>query len=146
MEKIVEKIQQLLPEIYQGLWDKNGCAYFAHPYNVMLKLPIDANEDTKIAALLHDVYEDTNFNPETLGISENALAMIKLLTHKKGETYDAYIDRIIASGNRDAIMVKYCDVYHNLQPMRLFALDAETREKLLRKYVQNIGKLLVALR
>lgn len=54
-EDLVKKVRQLLSEIYKGLKDKSGVAYFSHPYSVMLSLPVDASDDVQIAALLHDV-------------------------------------------------------------------------------------------
>lgn len=144
-EDLVKKVRQLLPEIYKGLKDKSGVAYFSHPYSVMLSLPVNASDDVQIAALLHDVYEDTDFDPATLGISDESLEMIKILTRKPDESYSEYIIRIIVSKNRGALLVKYVDLYHNLQPFRIMALDRETRDRLFKKYLPALQAIAFAL-
>jgi (p)ppGpp synthase/HD superfamily hydrolase len=67
-------------------------------------------------ALLHDVVEDTPYDLaylESVGYSTTVLAAVALVTKDKSLSYDANIHRIIASGNKVAMMVKFADNYEN---------------------------------
>lgn len=71
-----------------------------------------------IAALLHDTVEDTAV---TLGQIEVAFGpdvagLVEALTRRDGETYRAYIDRVIESGPR-VRAVKRADAAHNLSTL-----------------------------
>jgi (p)ppGpp synthase/HD superfamily hydrolase len=75
------------------------------------------------AALLHDVVEDTPVTLEDLrsmGYDAEIVALVDLLTRRvpEGETHNAYIERIVGSGNVKALRVKLADVYDNLSPAR----------------------------
>ena len=67
-------------------------------------------------ALLHDVLEDTPYTPEQLskkGFSDEVIDAVQLLTKNKSLSYADNIRNIINSGNKLAMMVKYCDNYMN---------------------------------
>lgn len=74
------------------------------------------HDNTKIAALLHDVVEDTNldlYDLEMMYVPREALVMIDLLTKRKGETTDTYMKRLLTSGNEQAIWIKKFDALDN---------------------------------
>lgn len=78
--------------------DKSGQPYIAHPLRVMLKVAYqNAPNHVKIAAVLHDVTEDTKFSPVILlhlGVPEAAVSIIKLLDRNiSKEVYDNCGDR-----------------------------------------------------
>lgn len=67
-------------------------------------------------ALLHDVVEDTPHDRESLeklGYSKEVLDAVDLVTKDKTLSYDGNIQRIISSGNKLAMMVKFSDNYEN---------------------------------
>lgn len=69
-------------------------------------------EDCYITALLHDVIEDTKYTLNDLlkmGYSRQILDSVDLLTKIKTLSYEDNIKRIMNSGNRIAMMVKYSD-------------------------------------
>ena len=87
--------------------------YFAHCQRVADCM---LHENTKIAALLHDVVEDTNLDLndlEMMNVPKDSLAMIDLLTKRKGETTDNYMKRLLTSGNGQAIWIKKYDALDN---------------------------------
>ena len=97
-----------------GQVDKDGTAYHLHPIAVMHGLPLDPADEIKIAALLHDVLEDTPVTRDqraAMGYSIRTLDAVELVTIKRGDarTYAQKIDALIASNNRDAITIKYAD-------------------------------------
>ena len=68
------------------------------------------------AALLHDVVEDTKFSLADLkemGYPEDVIAAVGLLTKDKSQSYESNIKRIISSGDKNAMMVKYSDNFVN---------------------------------
>lgn len=93
-------------------------------------LPPESDEDEYLAALLHDVLEDTEFTETDLcdlGYSEKTIGIVKLLTRPAGVTYLDWIRQIAASGNEGAIRVKLADNTHNSDPDRLAQLPSEQR-------------------
>ena len=135
---------------HEGQIDKSGRPYYLHPLRVAMRLA-SCTPAERHAALLHDVVEDT---PVTLpglramGYGEEVLELVDLLTRRKpeGESHQAYLDRIVQSGNVKALRVKLADVYDNMSPARTrslpphergmrhrFARDAERVEAALRE-------------
>jgi (p)ppGpp synthase/HD superfamily hydrolase len=106
---------------HTGQLDKLGAPYWKHPMRVMAHLSDLAPLEAKLVALLHDVIEDTIVTPADLcaaGYSSAVVDAVVELTRKPGEPYDAYIERLAASGNELAIQVKLADLADNLDPAR----------------------------
>lgn len=132
---------------HNGQVDKAGFPYIRHPIAVMRavasRLPDDV--DAHVAAVLHDVIEDTDVNPRMLldsGISARAVELVLVLTKKPGETYADFVERVIAAGPA-AVTIKLCDVEHNLS--RIGNLPLDLRAKLEPKYLAAREKLIAAL-
>ena len=88
-----------------------------------------------MAALLHDVLEDTEATMEELRkrcVPEEVLVLVDALTHRHGESYEDYIRRVASVPG--AALVKRADILHNTDPGRLAALDEKTRARLIKKY------------
>jgi (p)ppGpp synthase/HD superfamily hydrolase len=146
----IEETIAFIRQAHAGQKDKSGRDYFHHPVAVMNRLPADVDEEVRLAALLHDVIEDTGYTREQLaamGYSQRTLDAVELVTLKEGDArpYAEKVQAIIASGNRDAIQVKYADVSENSDPARLALLPAERREVFLMKYTAPLAALRAAL-
>lgn len=129
--------------IHHGLQtSKNGEPYAFHPIRVSLALK---SEPEKIAALLHDIVEDTNLTHDELadeGFAPEVLEAVRLLTKAHGEDYDAYIARIAA--HPIARAVKLADISDNMDTSRLpQPLTAKDHERLA-KYRRASSALLAA--
>ncbi len=128
---------------HKGQLDKGGAPYIGHVIRVAERVKSD---EEKIVALLHDVVEDTNTTLEdikSLGVGEEIIKAIDLLTHKKDADYDEYIRNI--AGNALAKSVKLADLADNSDPKRMEKLQIDIRERLLGKYrraltILNEGK------
>ncbi|WP_405725219.1 GTP pyrophosphokinase [Anaerotignum sp.] len=114
---MLEKAAKLAEKAHQGQVDKGGQPYILHPGRVMEQCE---TETEKIVALLHDVMEDTPYTLEDLrqeGFSEEVLEALLCLTHRKGESYTAYIGRVCE--NPLAARVKYADLQDNMDLRRI---------------------------
>jgi (p)ppGpp synthase/HD superfamily hydrolase len=86
--------------------------YVFHPLRVMLRFrdPVE-----QMASVLHDVIEDTALTIDDLvesGYSADVISAVDRLTHRAGESYEQYIDRV--AGNEVACRVKVADINENL--------------------------------
>ena len=82
---------------HEGQLDKTGLPYILHPIHVAEQMK---DEDSCVAAILHDVIEDTDITLEDLrkeGFTEKQLEAVALLTHDLSVDYMDYIIQL--SGN-----------------------------------------------
>lgn len=118
--------------------DKAGLPYIDHPKRVLAKVQAQgALPYVQIAAILHDVVEDTPFTPKILidlGFSEAAVQLVMLLTRIDQIPADDYYQFI--HENPAASMVKLADIEDNLSPWRLSYLPDDTQERLRNKYAR----------
>jgi (p)ppGpp synthase/HD superfamily hydrolase len=99
-------------DAHEGQFRKNG-----HPYTKHLEMVVDkvSEADAKVIAWLHDVLEDTDVKIHELkskGISDNNIEAIQILTLKREQRFEDYIDLI--KKNELATKVKIADLISNL--------------------------------
>jgi (p)ppGpp synthase/HD superfamily hydrolase len=129
---------------HAGQFDKGGVPYILHPLKVMHYLKSD-DEELMCIALGHDVIEDTDVTYKDLrdlGISERVISGIASLTKVPGETIDEYKSKVFS--NKDAMLVKMCDLRHNSDIRRLKGVtekDIVRMEKYHRFYMELVSKL-----
>ncbi|MBI4858665.1 MAG: GTP pyrophosphokinase [Candidatus Riflebacteria bacterium] len=142
MTKLEEAIQ-LAVSAHKGQKDKVGAPYILHPLRLMCRVE---GEDEQIAAVLHDVLEDTPVRMEDLekaGFPAAALEALERLTRRQSESYEQFIDRVM--GNPVAIRVKMADLEDNLNVQRLPEVRERDRERL-NRYLVALGRLKEAIR
>ena len=125
-------------EAHKNQTDKSGMPYVFHPFHLAEQMK---DEETTIAALLHDVVEDTDYtiaDLEQMGFSSNVLEALKLLTHNDDIPYMEYVAKI--KNNPIAKAVKLADLEHNSDLSRLDTID-EKALKRKKKYSQAIRLL-----
>lgn len=129
-ENAVQRALSYAREKHDGQKRIGGADYITHPIAVMeIVREQGYGEDYQIAALFHDLLEDTDASEsEILRLgNERILEAVKLLTKAPGYEMKAYISAIRA--NEIAFAVKAADRLHNLQS----ALVTSTEFK--RKYI-----------
>lgn len=134
----LERALQIAVQAHAGQKDKAGAAYIFHPVRVMGRC---TTPDAKIAALLHDVVEDTDITFKQLeaeGFSAEVMAAVRLMTHAPEVSYDDYITQIMA--NPIAVEVKIADLEDNSDIRRLTEITDKTVERL-RKYLKAHQRL-----
>lgn len=113
------KMLVLVTNAHAGQYDRGGSPYILHPLKVMHYLKSN-DEELQCIALGHDVVEDTDVTYRDLrdaGISDRVIKGIAALTKQPGQTLEEYKAGVFA--NRDAMLVKQCDLRHNTDVRRL---------------------------
>ncbi len=112
---------------HQDQVDRAGAPYMLQLMRVMLAVH---SEKEQIVAILHDLLEDTPWTLADLaieGFSPAILRSLDAVTHRKGESYPAYIARVKA--DPVAARVKLADMRDNLDLLRLGSLSDEDLER-----------------
>lgn len=113
----LERAIQIAATAHAGQTDKAGEPYILHPLRVMMTV---TTPEERMAAVLHDVVEDTAVTLEDLrahGFSAEVLSAIDALTKRAGETRPLAAQR--ARANRIARKVKLGDVADNMNLARI---------------------------
>ena len=155
----IEKLEDLYARafiitarVFKDKKDKSGKPYFNHLFRVSIKLD---EKIEQIAALLHDIVEDTDVTFKDLieiGFPLEILEIVKLVTKPKIDTsnmtkeeklklYSDKIDSIIESGNIHAIRLKKADMSDNYSKERLKELPLDKQEWFEEKYGKQLVKL-----
>jgi len=124
----LEKAIMIAVNAHRGQLDKQDLPYVLHPLRVMLK---QKDPEARVAAVLHDVVEDTEVSLEDLagaGFSAEALEAVRLLTHDKSVPYLDYVKAIAA--DPIARQVKLADLEDNLDPSRILNMTAKDLARL----------------
>ena len=120
-------------QAHQGQYNKAGAPYILHPLRMMLRM---SSEAEMMAAVLHDVVEDTGWTLDQLrqaGFAEEVVQAVECLTHRDHETYDEFVARVRT--NVIASKVKLADLEDNMDMRRLSTLTEQDTQRL-HKYHQ----------
>ena len=107
----------LAAKAHAGQIDKVGAPYILHPLRVMLRV---TTTEERIAAVLHDVVEDSSWSLERLageGFSPEIIEAVDALSHRPQETYEEFVLR--AAANAIARVVKLADLEDNCDLSRI---------------------------
>jgi (p)ppGpp synthase/HD superfamily hydrolase len=127
----------LAAEHHRGT-DKGRAPYILHPIRVMLAMTTD---EARRVAVLHDLLEDTKVTAEDLrkrGYPQPEIEALQVLTRNKGETYEAFIERVRT--NPLATVVKRADLVDNMDIRRLSDVGEEEAQRLA-KYLRAWKRL-----
>ncbi len=133
----------LARRFHQGMVDKAGEPYIGHPMRVMARV---SGEQEKLAAVLHDLLEDTDLSTTDLlaaGCPPRVVDAVEALTRRRDETYEDFVDRVATDPL--ARVVKLADIADNLDPERLARLDPDVAAGLRAKYHRAQGRLQTAV-
>jgi (p)ppGpp synthase/HD superfamily hydrolase len=124
----VEDAVSIAAQAHKGQKDKADAPYLLHPLRMMMRMDSEA---AMMAAVLHDVVEDTDWTIERLrgeGFSEEVLEAVDCLTHRDGESYQEFVERVRT--NPIARQVKIADLEDNMNIRRVSQLGAKDLERL----------------
>lgn len=134
----LERAIAIAVQAHSGAVDKGGHPYILHPLRVMLSV---TTEEERIAAVLHDVVEDSDWTLEQLrreGFSEVVLQALDALTRRKDEEYMDFVRR--AGANSVARRVKLADLADNMDVSRLPEPTEKDRARI-EKYQEAVALL-----
>ena len=142
MSGTIERAIAIAAMAHEGQVDNAGAPYVLHPLRMMLSL---VTPEARMAAVLHDVVEDTPVTLEQLraeGFPQAVIEAVEALSKREGEDYEAFIRR--ASSNLLARQVKLADLRDNSDLSRIAqptAKDYERIEKYRRAiaYLESLG-------
>ena len=115
-QSLYEKAYAIAERAHKGQKDKGGRDYITHPLRVS---ELCHTQEAKVAALLHDVVEDSDVTGEDLlaeGIPEDIVEVVELLTQRPDIRREDYIKRLCR--HPIAREVKMVDLLHNMDPTR----------------------------
>ena len=124
---LTKKALGLCFQAHKDQVDKSGLPYVFHPFHLAEQM---TDEWTTVAALLHDVVEDTAYtfdDLQAMGYPKEVLEALKLLTHDDDMPYLAYVAKIKV--NPIARAVKLADLRHNSDLTRLDVVDQKALER-----------------
>ena len=136
--ELTKKAMKLCFTAHKDQTDKSGLPYVFHPFHLAEQMP---DELTTVAALLHDVMEDTAYtfaDLREMGFPAAVLEALALLTHDDGTPYLDYVARL--KSNPIARAVKLADLRHNSDLTRLDHVDARALSRV-EKYRKAIELL-----
>jgi (p)ppGpp synthase/HD superfamily hydrolase len=130
----IERAIQIAVSAHAGAKDKAGNPYVLHPLNVMQRVR-SHGEEAMIAAVLHDVVEDSDWTLDKLrheGFNTEVITAVDALSRRQGETYEDFIAR--AMGHPIGRIVKIADLEENMDIRRLQHDLTEKDAERLRRY------------
>lgn len=128
----------LAAEKFEDKYDKSGEPYILHCLAVMENVKKWDDVELQIAAVLHDIVEDTNITIHDLknlyGFSQRVCNIIASVTFPKC-TAEEYLSRIlnVVCDDQDSIKVKMADLEHNSLILRMKGITDKDMERL-KKY------------
>lgn len=131
--------------------DKCGVLYVLHPLAVARAIEDNTNpgsewrEDGPPVALVHDVWEDTDYDLPTRNFNVPQYAAFQAVTRLPDEAYFDYIEKIADCEYAVAIIVKLADLWHNLRPTRQGCLPESEARSLEQRYLKSRDILWEAL-
>jgi (p)ppGpp synthase/HD superfamily hydrolase len=124
----VEDAVSIAARAHKGQKDKAGAPYLLHPLRLMMRMDTEA---AMMAAVLHDVVEDTGWTLERLrgeGFPDEVIEAVECLTRREGEGYEEFVER--ARAHPIARRVKIADLEDNMNIRRVSQLGAKDLERL----------------
>ena len=114
---LLEKCIKFALDVHAGQRDRYGRPYILHPLHLMSQMDTEVE---LMAAVLHDVIEDSDMTLDDLrqlGLPEEVVQAVSLLTHDESDSYDDYVRKL--KPNRIARKIKLADLLHNMDIRRM---------------------------
>lgn len=128
---------------FENVTDKGGKPYILHCLYVMNQVE-HLGTEAQIAAVLHDIIEDTSYDEPgliALGFNERTVKRVGMLTHLPNEPYMDYIKRV--SIDKITRHIKMADLHHNSDITRMKGLREKDHKRIV-KYFEAYAYLMEA--
>lgn len=149
----VEDARAMARAAHAGQKDKQGRDYYEHHIVPIAESVVALGEEAVIAALLHDIVEDTNEDSDInwtvellseAGVPERSVRAVDSVTRREGEPYPDLITR--SCDDELGVHIKLADNGQNISANPgLAAVNFEKAERLLNgRYIPARDRLIVA--
>lgn len=136
--ELVGQAYQFAHEVHKGQTRRTGHAYITHPSAVALILAeMSMDHETIMAALLHDVIEDTDINKSSLGkifgrpVSEivDGVSKLSKIFGSQAEAQAENFQKMAMAMAKDirVILVKIADRLHNMRTIGVMSREQRKR-------------------
>lgn len=98
MDHLLERAIRLAAKVHKGQVDRFGKPYVMHVMRVMMR---GHDTEEQVLGALHDVLERSELKPADIlgrGFPERVVKALEHISRRDGETYEAYIDRVLQDG------------------------------------------------
>jgi len=138
---VISEAIALAAQAHAGQKRADGTPYIFHPLRVMMSLGSNATDAERIAAVLHDVVEDTPIEAGDILVRFGGIvgAAVIALTREAEESYEAHIERV--RRNPVARAVKQADLQDNLADLPSSAFRLQKKIDLSTKYIKALDRL-----
>ncbi len=139
---LYDKAYYIVRRVFLNTKDRGENPYLEHLLYVSDHV---SGKNAKVVALLHDIVEDTIITEEDLlwmNFPQSIINSILLVTKKEEENYEEFIERLIQSNNKDALMVKKADMENNMDLSRIPIVTEEDKKRVEKKYKPNYQKVI----
>lgn len=141
-KNLYDKAYFMVSRIFKNVQDKGGNPYILHLIEVSKNV---STKKAKVVGLLHDILEDTPISEEDLFYLEfpkEIVTAISIVTRRKNESYEEFINRIILSNNVLALKVKRADMENNMDLSRIPSVTEKDKDRVIYKYLPNYQKII----
>lgn len=141
----LDEVDALAARAHEGQRDRVGAPYVEHVRAVADGVAA-YGEHLRMAGLLHDVLEDTDWTADGLlaaGVPEAVVETVVRVTRRPGQGYREMIEEVAA--DRSACLVKIADNAHNSRADRAALLPVGQRERLAARYADARAVLWTAV-
>ena len=139
---LYDKAYYIVRRVFLDKKDRGGSPYIEHLLYVSSQV---SGKNAKVVALLHDIIEDTMITKEDLlwmNFPQSIVDSVLLVTKREEEIYEEFIERLIQSNNKDALMVKKANMEHNMDLSRIPMVTEEDQKRVEKKYKPNYQKIM----
>lgn len=124
----IEEAIRIAVEAHRGQKDRAGAPYILHPLRLLFRVQTNAE---RMAAVLHDVVEDSAWTLDDLrarGFAEEVVSAVDHLSRRESESYEEFVERTAA--HPVARRVKLADLEDNLDVRRIGHVNEADAERL----------------
>ena len=131
----IKKALKYAKEYHKGQKRESGEPYFMHPVEVaILVSDYVFDQDAIIAAVLHDILEDTNFSQPMMGLlfGEKVVNAVCALSNSRRQIKlcEETSLAILYKAGDDVITIKLCDRLHNMRTIEHMPLHKQKKKAL----------------
>ena len=141
---LIQRADRFVKDRHSSHYREGGEPFYNHLERVAERVQLYGGSEAAVtAALLHDSVEDHKAKKEEICklFGNEVYMLVCILTRREDQTYDEYIDSIVASHNRDAILIKLSDNEDNIASCGDAAFPPDKEARLKARWLKSKHKM-----